>query len=113
MIRYNGIAIDRGNRTITHAYHTEHFPWREKSKREYVPGYKFKTFCDLILGEFSRAELFERTYGDCENGGPNFGLYTFDVRFSQWRPVFKRLQLRLNRCKTAGLVRFKLVPDVV
>ena len=113
MIWHNGIMIDRKNRSIEHDYHTEHFPLREKSAREYAPNSRFECLCHLILQPHSRGDLYERIYGDHPEGGPDMGIYIWDVRFQQWKPAIKRLSLQLIRWKRAGIMFFQLVPHVV
>jgi hypothetical protein len=105
--------IDRKNRTITHNYHTEHFPLRPAHSRDFAPGSRFDAFCHLILHEFSRERLFNYIYGGNADGGPLMGYWVWDIRFAQWKPVMKRLGLKLIRWKVAGTMYFRLVPDVV
>ena len=111
MIWHNGIMIDRKNRTITHNFHTEDFSLYQY-RGKYVGSYRFEAVERLIMQPASCADLYNMFFGHLECGGPEVGPHIFQIRFSQWRPVFKRLSLRLRREKTSGLLHYSLVPHV-
>jgi hypothetical protein len=111
MIRHNGITLDRKNQTIYHR-------GRKRVLHQINPGgfrpVAYKLWEALILGPLDRATLFDRMYGEREDGGPLDGIKIVDIRISQWKYAFKLLGLQIVREKRCGVKYYRLVPiDVV
>ena len=104
MITHRGIKVLLKHGAIAHRGNIKRFQMGHPSR------VAFKTWCALILGDFNREELLDHIYGDREDGGPSMGVHQLDVRFVQWAPEFKRMELELTRDKRGGTQYFRLVP---
>jgi DNA-binding response OmpR family regulator len=100
VIRHNDITIDRKRLAITVG---------ERHVR-FSHSVGFDAFSALILQPgLTRTELFERVYGEREDGGPEMGVHIFDVHFGRsWRRYFELLGVKLVRERRSGHMYFSL-----
>lgn len=118
MIHHNGIIIDPARHSIYHNGCEHLFNIhgnRNTSKKSYVRRGRsmvFDTLSIVILaGEISKVKLFDHIYGHCRHGGPVDGPHIFDVRFHQWQPIIKGLQLKLVKDRRNSTMYYSLLPD--
>lgn len=105
MIRFRQVIINRAKHSISvgSCYHEFDPVNRGNSYKKKGTSIGFEVIAHLLLnGHTSRQELFDMIYEHDESGGPISGYNIFDVRFSQWKPIFDALGLRLCREKQAG-----------
>ena len=93
MISVGRTFIDRKARTIERNARVAAFRGA-KSGRRYA---KYDLLCHLLLaGPQTRMQLFERLYGDREDGGPT-DLNTIFTYFTMLNEVLRTLGLKLQR----------------
>lgn len=103
MVRHNGIEIDPGERSIRHRGQK----WTTLQKNSQV----YRSIEALIIGGgLSTAQLFWIVFGHDPDGGPMEGPHVFFIRFNQWKPIFKQLDLELRKTKIVGVMYYELVP---
>jgi hypothetical protein len=103
MVRHNGIEIDPGERSIRHRGRK----WTTHTKNSQV----YRGLEALIIGGgLSTAQLFWIVFGHDSDGGPIEGPHIFHIRFQQWRTIFERLDLELQKTKISGVSFYQLVP---
>lgn len=103
MVRHNGIELVPDARTIRHRGRE----WRSHRENSQV----YRAIEALILGgELSLPQLFWIVFGHDPEGGPNEGPHIFCIRFGQWRPIFKQLDLEMRKTRIASVTFYQLVP---
>jgi hypothetical protein len=108
VIRHNDIVIDRKSLTISVGYRSYAF---KLSHNGYLRNtcIVFESICFILLkGWVSKPELFEHIYGQCAKGGPDHGIYIFDIHLNQWKKHYAALGLCLMRDKRGGIIHFAL-----
>jgi hypothetical protein len=105
VIRYNGIELDRKNRTVTHLDETYVFQRHPRSVR-------FELFCHLVLGGgLSMHMLFDLFYQDDPEGGPIEGPHYFLIVLNHMeKSFFDRLQVEWRAWRIAGVNFYCIVP---
>jgi hypothetical protein len=105
MIRFNGITIDRGLRTISYRGRTHQF------KGPLTRNIKFDIACALLLDAgVSKEMMFWNLFGDDPEGGPDSGESTIQVAMNHLAQDFVRLRIEIRSWRIAGVTFYCAVP---